>query len=91
MVIFMFATVAVIDQGLNPVEAMKESVRIARGHFWSLFGLGVLLVLILAVGVLAFGVGLFVAIPIVSLAYVHAYRVLLYKAGPRPPEQDATT
>lgn len=89
-VVLMFTTIVVIDQGLGPIEALKESVRITRGHFWPLLGFGVLLTLIALAGILALGVGLLVALPVIMIACVHAYRVLLHKAGPRPVKRMLT-
>lgn len=76
MVLFMFTTLLVIDRGLGPIDALKESVRITQGYRWPLFGLILLLALIIFVGVLALGVGVLVAGPVAGLAYVHAYRML---------------
>lgn len=90
MVVFMFTSIVVIDQNLGPIEAMKESLRITRGHFWPLMGFGAILILMLIAGILALGVGLLVAVPVASIAYVHAYRVLLHKAGPRPVKRILT-
>jgi uncharacterized membrane protein len=87
LVFFMFATFIVIDQELGPFDAMKESMRITEGHRWQLLGLNAAFVLILFAGFLALGVGVFVAIPVIMVATAHVYRVLLHKAGPRPPEQ----
>jgi uncharacterized membrane protein len=86
---FMFATVIVIDRGLGPIEAMKESMRIGGGYRWPLLGLIALLALILIVGALALLVGILVAMPVVTLAFVHAYRVLSAKAGLAPAATDA--
>lgn len=73
---FMFTTFIVIDRGLGPIEAMKESRRITYGHKWSLLGFTLMLVLINLLGVIALVVGLLVSIPVSSLAVAHAYRVL---------------
>lgn len=78
---FMFATYIVIDHGQSPVEAMKESRRITRGHKWQLLGFVLALTGINILGVLALLVGLLVSVPVSSLAMVHAYRVLSAKAG----------
>lgn len=85
---FMFTSFIVIDRNLGPIEAMKESKRITHGHKWQLFGLGLLLALINLGGAIAFGVGLLVTIPVTSLAFTHAYRVL--GARPLPAEAAAT-
>jgi uncharacterized membrane protein len=82
---FMFTTFIVIDRGLGPIEAMKESNRITYGHKWTLLGFTLMLVLINLLGVLALVVGLLVTIPVSSLAVTHAYRVL----SGRTPAQDA--
>ena len=82
---FMFTTFIVIDRGLGPIEAMKESRRITYGHKWSLLGFTLMLVLINLLGLIALVVGLLVSIPVSSLAVTHAYRVL----SGRTPPQDA--
>ncbi|MCB1443925.1 MAG: DUF975 family protein [Methyloceanibacter sp.] len=88
MVLFMFATLLVIDRGLGPVEAMQESMRLTKGYRWPLFGLILLLALVIFVGVLALGVGVLVAGPVAGLAYVHAYR-MLSGGAPRIQPPDA--
>ena len=82
---FMFTTFIVIDRGLGPIEAMKESRRITDGHKWTLLGFSLMLVLINLLGMLALVVGLLVTIPVSSLALVQAYRLL----GGRTPPEDA--
>ena len=73
---FMFAPYIVVDKGLGPVEAMRESKRITDGHKWSLLGLVAVLALINILGLICLIVGLLVTVPITSLALVHAYRTL---------------
>ena len=73
---FMFATFIVIERELGPIEAMKESNRITRGHKWNLLGFLLMLFLINLLGLLALVVGLLVSIPVSALAFAHAYRVL---------------
>jgi uncharacterized membrane protein len=82
---FMFATFVVIEREAGPIDALNESNRLTRGHKWSLFGFVLLLVLINLLGVIALVVGLLVSIPVSTLAFVHAYRVL----GGRPTTSDA--
>jgi uncharacterized membrane protein len=79
---FMFTTFIVIDRELGPIEAMKESNRIARGYKWNLLGFILVLVLINLLGVLALVVGLLVSIPVSSLAFAYAYRLLSGRAVP---------
>jgi len=90
MLFFMFSTFIVIDRGLGPIEAMKESMRITTGYRWSLLGFTVVLMLIVLAGIIAAFVGLLVAGPVAALAFTHAYRVLSSRDGPLPPRvQDA--
>ena len=62
---------------------MNESSRITRGHKWPLFGFVLMLVLINLLGALALIVGLLVSVPVSTLAFAHAYRVLGGKPGTR--------
>ena len=60
---------------LGAVEALKESWRLvwSQGHFWKVVGLGLLSLFVVFLGALAFGVGLFFAIPVVSVAGAGLY------------------
>ncbi|MFA5898433.1 MAG: DUF975 family protein [Hyphomicrobium sp.] len=71
-----FVPYLVIERGLGPIEAIKESWRITKGHKWPLFLLMLSLAGICLLGLLALVVGVFVALPIVLLAFAHAYRTL---------------
>lgn len=83
---FMFAPYIVIDKNLGPIDAMKESMRVTKGRKLELFGFALISIGIALLGVLALIVGLLVAIPVLSLAFVRAYRALQGSAGtPVPP------
>ena len=71
-----FTQMIVVDRHLGPVDAMKESMRITKGHRWMLFWFSLAIVFICFLGIICIGVGLLVAMPIVMLAMVHAYRAL---------------
>lgn len=75
-IMFQFAPYLVMDKGLGPIEALRESVRITRDMKWKLFKFNVVLVGIVIVGALCLLVGLLVAIPVTYLALVHVYRTL---------------
>lgn len=83
---FMFAFFIVIERELGPIDALSESHRITRGHKWPLFGFVLLLIGINLLGVLALVVGLLVSVPVSTLAFVHAYRVLAGEREPRPAD-----
>jgi uncharacterized membrane protein len=71
-----FVPYLVVERGLGPVEAMKESWRITKGHKWKLFQLGLVFLGICLLGIIAFIVGIFVALPVLAIAGAHAYRTL---------------
>lgn len=86
MLMFMFSPFVVIDREKGPMESMAVSKLITKGKRWQLLGFVLLLVLINVAGVLALLIGLLVTIPVSTLAFAHAYRVL---AGPAPATRDA--
>ena len=71
-----FAPYFVVDKRLEPFDALSKSWEATRGHVGQLLLLTVTLVLINLVGVLLFGVGLLITIPLSMLASVYAYRKL---------------
>ncbi|MDB5187941.1 MAG: hypothetical protein JWO50_461 [Candidatus Kaiserbacteria bacterium] len=78
---FLFATYIVVDKNIeNPITAIKESVRITNGHKWQLFIFALLAIGVYILGAIALGVGLLVAVPVVSFATAHAYRTLGHQA-----------
>jgi uncharacterized membrane protein len=78
----MMVSWVVVDQGLGPVEAMKESWRLTGGEkgrlfLWALAACGVALV-----GLLACCVGLFVALPVLGLGTTIIYDELVRAKKP---------
>lgn len=71
-----FAAYLVIDTGMGPVAALKESIRITHGHRWNLFIFAVLLGVLNLAGALFAGVGLILTVPLTALATIHVYRWL---------------
>ncbi len=78
---FLFSMYLVIDRKLGPINALKESARITKGNRMSVFLLMLTTFGICVLGFVAFIVGLLVAIPVVSIAFSRAYRILESKAG----------
>jgi uncharacterized membrane protein len=87
MLMFMFSSFIVIDREKGPIESMAMSKLITKGNRWPLLGFVLLLMLINLAGLLALVVGLLVSIPVSTLAFTHAYRVL---GGPAPATRDAS-
>lgn len=79
-----FTLYLVVDRNLRPVEALKESRRLTRGNRGKLLLLALCVVLLNGAGLLALGVGLFITMPVSTLAFVHAYRTLSGTAPAAP-------
>jgi len=71
-----FTLFLVVDKGVGPVSAFKESWKLTKGNRWKLFLLSMILLGINILGALALLVGLLVTVPITFLALIHAYRIL---------------
>lgn len=82
---YQFGGYIVIDRNMGPVEALKESARITKGHRWELFWLLLLVVGLNVLGALALLIGLLVTIPVTCIAIVHAYRTLGHQASEAAP------
>ncbi|MCD4705393.1 hypothetical protein K8R66_04950 [bacterium] len=65
-----------ILEGCGVIESLKKSSQITQGSKWDLFVFGVILSLISIAGVLVFGVGILITIPIVAMAEVFVYQKL---------------
>jgi hypothetical protein len=81
---YMFVPYIVMDKGLMPMDALRESARITYGYKWQLFGFFLLLVLLNILGLICLIVGLLVTVPITWLAVTRAYKTLEQKAGSAP-------
>ncbi|MGJ8696427.1 MAG: DUF4339 domain-containing protein [Verrucomicrobiaceae bacterium] len=77
---FGFYREAIVEKNLDAISALKYSSQLTRDNRLSLFGLWLLGFLITIAGALALLVGLIVAIPVVWLSTLVAYRYL--HAGP---------
>lgn len=74
---FSFYGYFIIDKGLGPIEALKQSSRITRGSKWNLLLFGLLLCVINIAGFLCLIVGLFATLPLAMVASALVYRKLV--------------
>ncbi len=81
-IMFCFGGYLVVDRDMRPMDAMRESRRLTNGHKWELFLLVIASAGLMIIGVICLLVGFLVAWPVVSLAFVHAYRELQKSAAP---------
>lgn len=91
MLAFLPVPYLVMERKLGPVEVLKESMRITKGHKWQLALLALALFGLNLLGLLALVVGLLVTMPVSVLAMVHAYRFMEHKAGEMTPSGFAVT
>lgn len=84
-IMFGFSLYIVLEKGLSPLDAMRESAALTKGHRWNLFVLGLAILGINILGFCAIVIGLLVSIPVSSLAVVHAYRILSGTLKPAAP------
>jgi hypothetical protein len=68
-----FVPFLVVDEGLGPVEALTESFNRTSGHFWMIFGTGLLGILIVIVGFVLLVIGSIPAFMWVYLAFATLY------------------
>lgn len=73
---FQFCIVAVIDKDLSIMDSLKYSWRITKNNFWRFILLGLISFGLILAGLIALLIGVFVAIMIIDIAYVVAYRIL---------------
>jgi len=67
----------IVDRGMGPLEALSASGKVTQGARFNLFLFGILFVFLNFLGGLAFLIGLFVTIPVTSLAAAWIYRKLI--------------
>ena len=85
MVGYIFAPWFVLDRRVGFWEAMELSRHAVRPHWFELFGLVLMIILINLLGALALGVGLLVTIPVTWCALTAAYATLVgFQAEPQP-------
>lgn len=74
MVSYVLALPLVIDRNLSPWEALETSRKALTKRWFSVFGLVLLLLLIMIVGMIPFGIGLIWTAPMMALSYAVLYR-----------------
>ncbi|HIK43544.1 MAG TPA: hypothetical protein IGR64_01515 [Leptolyngbyaceae cyanobacterium M65_K2018_010] len=72
-VAYMFAQPFVIDKNLGFWSAMEASRKLITRKWFSFFGLGLLLTLLVLAGILVFGVGALVTVPLAACVLAAAY------------------
>jgi uncharacterized membrane protein len=81
---YSMVTYVIIDKNAGIKEAFDESARLTEGVKIQLIIFGISCLLVCLLGLIALFVGLFVAIPVVSVAAAHVYRQLTKTVGKAP-------
>ncbi len=76
LVAFYFYGYAIVDEGADPVTALRRSRELTRGRRGRLFLAGLVAVGVNILGGMAFGIGIVLSYPITVLAAAHVYRQL---------------
>ena len=72
----MFTTVVLLDRNLKPVDAIKASIDLVKANIGPSIIAYLLAGVIVSVGYLVCGIGIFVSVPVAQLFLVYAYRKL---------------
>jgi uncharacterized membrane protein len=73
-----------VDKKVGPIESIKQSMAVTKSEVWNLLGLALSSIILLALGLLAFGIGLIFVLPIIMIAWAQTYRSLERKLEPVP-------
>lgn len=73
---FSFSPLIVVDTKMGPVASMKESWAITKGKFWKILLFWIVIGLINLLGMLVFGIGLILTVPLTVFASIYVYREL---------------
>lgn len=81
---YQFYSGLIVDKKMGALEALKKSGEMTDGVKWQLFGFSLALAGVNILGALALGIGLFVTIPLSSVAYFMVYRKLSVRLNTTP-------
>lgn len=90
IVMLCFTQFLVVDKGLGPIPAIKESYRLSKGHWLQIFLFLLVLLVMNIIGALLILVGLLVSIPVSIIAFAHVYRKISALKGEALPSSPVT-
>lgn len=76
-IMFQFYKFAIVDRKMGVIESLNYSKNLTRGYRWTILGIDVVLILINIGGLLAFGIGLLVTVPLTFIAEALVYKKLV--------------
>lgn len=72
----------IVDKGVGPIEALKQSKRITSGVRWKLLGFHIVSFFVVILGFIALLFGALIAIPVTTIAAVWVYRAIERQTNP---------
>jgi hypothetical protein len=87
---YVFALPLVIDKKMEFWPAMEVSRQVVQRHWWSMFGLVIVLALLVVAGFIACLIGAIVTIPVAIAALMYVYEDLFGASAALPPTAPAT-
>lgn len=87
---YVFVLPLVIDKKMEFWPAMEVSRQVVQRHWWSMFGLVIVLALLVVAGFIACLVGAIVTIPVAIAALMYVYEDLFGASAALPPTAPAT-
>jgi hypothetical protein len=79
-----FTALIILDKKLDFWPAMELSRQVVNRHWWTVFALVLLVLLVGSAGVLLLGVGVFLTLPLAVAASVYAYEDIFNRPLPAP-------
>jgi uncharacterized membrane protein len=76
-VAYTFSSIIAVDKGLPFWDSMELSRRVVTKNWWRIFGLLLLSIPFVLLGICALGVGVFIAFPLIVGAIAYAYEDLV--------------
>ncbi len=73
---YYFVEYFVVDKGYGPIQALRQAAKIIKGNWLNFFVFLLILLLINLLTIFTLFLGLFVTIPVTSMAIAYAYRKL---------------
>ena len=77
---FQFVYASIVDEDVGILTSFKRSWRMTKGHVLPLLVILLIQMLIITIGILALGIGIFVAVPLILLMYAQTYKKLIAPA-----------
>ena len=84
-----FVSYLVMDEKMNPIEAVETSWKITKGHGWKIFGLAILSIFIAILGLLFLIVGIIPAIIWIKSSFAALYLSITGKEEESIPEENS--